>query len=77
MDGTGGDYAESNKSSRERQLSYGFTHMWNITNRVENHRAREGKLNGKKSETETNCKRLLTLGNKLRVAGGGLGGRMG
>ena len=30
MDGTGGDNAKRNKSSRERQLSYGFTHLWNI-----------------------------------------------
>ena len=29
MDGTGGDYAKSNKSSREGQL-YGFTHLRNI-----------------------------------------------
>ena len=41
--------------------------MWNIRNRVEDHRGREGKLNGKKSERETNYERLLTLGNKLRV----------
>ena len=25
------------KSSRETQLLYGFTHMWNIRNRVKNH----------------------------------------
>ena len=30
-----------------------------------------------KSERETNHKRLLTIGNKLRVAGGDMGGRMG
>ena len=44
MDGTGGDYAKWNKSSRERQLSYGFTHMWNIRNSTEDHRGKEGKL---------------------------------
>ena len=54
MDGTGGDYANLNKSVRARQLSYGFTHMWNIRNSAEDHRGREGKLNGKKSERETN-----------------------
>ena len=32
IDGTGGYYAEWNKSIRERQLSYGFTYMWNIRN---------------------------------------------
>ena len=40
--------------SRERQLSYGFTHMWNIRNKAEDHRRREGKRKGKKSERETN-----------------------
>ena len=37
MDETGGDYAKWNKSSRERQLLYGFTHMWNISNSTEAH----------------------------------------
>ena len=41
--------------------------MWNIRTGAEDHREREGKLNGKKSEGETNHERLLTLGNKLRV----------
>ena len=44
--------------------------MWNIRNSVEDHRGREGKLNGKSSEREKNHERLLTIGNKLRVAGG-------
>ena len=44
--------------------------MWNIRNRAEDHRGREGKLNGKSSEREKNHERLLTIGNKLRVAGG-------
>ena len=39
--------------------------MWNIRNRVEDHRGREGKLNGKKSEGETNHERLWTLETKL------------
>ena len=74
MDGTGGDNAKRNKSSSERQLSYGFTHMWNIKNRVEDYRGREGKLNGKKSDRKTNHERLWTPGNKLRVSEGrGLG----
>jgi len=41
--------------------------MWNIRNSTENHRGREGKLNGKKSEKEINHERLWTLGSKLRV----------
>ena len=36
-----------------------------------------GKLNGKSSEREANHKRLLTIGNKLRVAGGEVGGGIG
>ena len=65
MGGTGGDYDEGNKSGRESQLSYTFTHMWNLRNKAEDHRGREGKLNGKKSERETNHERLLITGNKL------------
>ena len=46
-------------------------------NSTEDHRGRGGKLNGKKSERETNHERLLTAGNKLRVVdrevGGGIG----
>ena len=33
MDGTGGGNAKQNKSSREKKLSYGFTHLWNIRGR--------------------------------------------
>ena len=58
MDGTRGYYAKRNKSIRERQLSYGFTHMWKIRNRAVEHRRREGKLSGKKSERETNHETL-------------------
>ena len=48
--------------------------MWNIENSTQDHRGREGKLNVKSSEREKNHERLLTLGNKLRVAGGEVGG---
>ena len=41
----------------------------------EDHRGRE--KNKTKSERETNHKRLLTIGNKLRVAGEEVGGGMG
>ena len=44
MDGTGGYYAEQNKSIRERQLSYGFIQMRNIRNSTEDHRGKEGKM---------------------------------
>ena len=51
--------------------------MWNINNRVEDHRGRERNLKGEKSERETNHERLWTLGNKLRVSEGrGQGNRV-
>ena len=41
-----------------------------MRNSAEDHRGKEGKLNGKKSERETHHERLWTLGNKLRVTEG-------
>ena len=71
MDGTRGYYAKQIKSIRERQLSYYFNHMWNLRNKTEDHRGREEKI----SERESNHKKFLIIGNKLRFAGGeGLGG---
>ena len=32
----------ANKSIRERQLSYGFTHMWNIRNSEGDHKGKDG-----------------------------------
>ena len=46
MDGTGRDYAKWNKSNRERQLSNGFTHLWNIRNSREIGRRRKGRMKG-------------------------------
>ena len=43
MNGTGKYYAKCNKSVRERQISYVFTHMWNLRNLTEDHGGREGK----------------------------------
>jgi len=71
-----GNY-KKNRTIKERQLSYGFTHMRNDRNSAQDHRGREGKTNGKKSERETNHERLLTMGKKLRVAGGEVGEGMG
>ena len=51
--------------------------MWNKRNWAEDHRGREGKLNGKSSEKKKNHERLLTLGNKLTIGGGEVGGEMG
>ena len=61
-------------SQSEKDNYHGFTHMWNIRNSAEDHKVREGKLNGKSSEREKNHEKLLTLGNLLRVSGGELQG---
>ena len=42
--------------------------MCNIRNSAKDHRGREGRLNGKKSERGTNDERLLTLVNKLKAS---------
>ena len=69
MDGTKGYYSKQNKSIRERQLSYDITHMWNLRIKTEDHRGGKEKI--KQDEIrETNHKRLLIIGNKLRVTGG-------
>ena len=39
-----GYYAKRNKSIGERQLSYDLTDMWNLRNKAEDHRGREGKM---------------------------------
>ena len=36
--------AKRNKSVRERQILYDFTHMWNLRNKTNEHREREGKI---------------------------------
>ena len=35
---------EQNRSVRERQISYDFTHVWNLRNKGDEHRGREGKI---------------------------------
>ena len=68
MDGTGRYYAKSNKSVRERQVSYVFTHVWILRNLTEGHGGREGEKNSYKQRgREANHKRLLNTENKLRV----------
>ena len=47
--------------------------MWNMRNSTDDHRGREGKLNGKSSESEKN----LNYGKQTEVvAGGQVGGGM-
>ena len=61
--------------SQSEKDSYHMTSlMWNLRNKTEDHGGREGKTNKIKSERETNHKRLLIIGNKLKVAGGEGGG---
>ena len=49
--------------------------MWNLRYKTDEHKGREAKKI--KTGRETNHKRLLNTENKLRVAGGVLGGGMG
>ena len=72
VDGTGGYYAGSNKSVRERQISYVFTHMWILGHLIEDHGGREGgKSSYKQRGKEANHKRLLNTENKLKAEWGG------
>ena len=41
VDGTRVYYAKQNKSVRERQISHDFTHVWNLRNKTDEHRARK------------------------------------
>ena len=58
-------YAKQNKSIRERQIPYDFTHVWNLRNKTDKYMGRGEEREGR----ETNHKRLLTIENKLRVDG--------
>ena len=58
----------------QRQISYDFTHMWNLRNTTDKHREREGNI---KTDREANHKTLLKTENRLRVAGGELHAAMG
>ena len=37
-------YAKWNKSVRKGQMPYDFTHMWNLRNKTDEQRGREGKI---------------------------------
>ena len=54
-------------SQRKKQIPYYFTHMWNLRNKTDENMGR------KIGEREANRKRLLTIENKLRTAGGEVG----
>ena len=44
VDGTRRYYAKRKKSVRERQILYDLTHMWNLRNKTDDCRGREGKI---------------------------------
>ena len=58
MEGARVYYAKQNKSVRERQILYDFTHMWNLGNKTGEHMGSGKKRGG------ANHKRLLTIENK-------------
>ena len=69
MDGTEGIMLSEINQSRESQLSYGLTDMWNlrnITGSLGKGRSNKKRQNQKGRKTMG----LLIIGNKLRVAGG-------
>ena len=57
MDRTGGDNAKQNKSSRERQLSYGFTHMQNISRKIGRRRKGRRKIRAEINDIEIKKKK--------------------
>ena len=65
MDGSRGYNAKWNV--REKPIPYDFTHMWNLKNKINEHR--------KKRDKPRN--RLLTIESKLMVTRGELGGEDG
>ena len=67
---TGGRYAEWNKSVREGQTPYVFTHMWILRNLAEDHGGRV-KNSYKQRGREANPQRRLNAENTLRVEEGG------
>ena len=44
MEGTGGYYAKQNKSVRERNISYDFTHMRTLRDKTDEYKERETKI---------------------------------
>ena len=46
-------YAKQNKSMREKQIPYDFTHMWNLRHKTDEHMGREGKKKERNKPQET------------------------
>ena len=60
--------------SQSEKVRYDLTHMWNLRKKTEDHKGEKEKNITKR---ETDHKRLLIIGNKLRVAGGKMSIAMG
>ena len=67
MNGTRGYYAKLNKSIRERQLSYDFTHMCNLRNKKGV--IGEGGKNKKQDKIKEGDKPLETLNHRKQTEG--------
>ena len=71
MDGAREHYAKPNKSVREGQIPYDFTHMWNLRNKTYERRGNKREREKKKSRN-----RFLTREDKLMVTRRDVGGVM-
>ena len=60
--------AKQNKSEKDKYQMISL--MWNLRNKTEEGRGREGKIKQDEIREGDKPRRLLTIGNKLRVAGG-------
>ena len=60
MDGTLGYYAKWDKSDGERQIPYGFTHMWNFKDK-------QPKQNKWTNQTKPNQNKHIDIENRIVV----------
>ena len=63
------DYAKQNKSVSKRQISYDFTHMWNLINKTSKQRRKWEKSKPRNIPLATENKLMVTRGEM----GGGIG----
>ena len=54
MDGARVHFTKQNKSVRERQIAYDFTHVWNLRNKIDEHMGGGKRGKGKKPQETTN-----------------------
>ena len=77
MNGARVYYAKQNKSLRERQMPYNFTHMWNLRNNTDEHREGKEKQRGQQTIRDLLKKKVYLLWEKLRPREWGSGGEGG